>query len=92
MRNNIIRRCNDVVGLVEPQVQKERRLGITLFIEPRDRLINDDLAGIAFNLSYRLAVAKEVDRVLVARAGPAVHAEPVVKTMVFRRQFELRRF
>ena len=44
LRNDRFRRRNGVVGFVEPQVQQERRVGITLLIQPRDRFVDEYLA------------------------------------------------
>ena len=85
--DNVIRRRDRRMRLVEPDVEKERRARVTLFVQPRDRVVNDNLAGIPFNPADRLTVAEEVDRVFVARVRSAGHAEPVIKPVCIRGRF-----
>ena len=78
--NELIRRPDGVVRFVEPDVQKKRRVGVALFVEPGDCVVDDEMAGIPFELSNGLAVAQVVGGIL--SWGPDGRAEPVVETML----------
>ena len=66
---DLIRRREFVMGLIEPEVQKERLVRMLLLVQPADRIVHDQLTGIAFQRADSLAVAKEVDGILVAGLG-----------------------
>ena len=74
------------MGFVEPDVEEERPPGRPPGVEPRDRVVDNDLGGIAFGLADSRAISNEVDRVPVARPGVVVGGEVVVETvLVWRR-------
>jgi len=70
---------------MEPQVQKERRVGVMVLLQPRWCLIDNDLTGIPFDLSNRLTIPKKIYRVLMTWGRTAGHAKPIIKTMLGRR-------
>ena len=80
--NDLVGRRDRVVGFVEPEIEKEGFIDIALLIEPSEGLVDNDLAGIAFDLADALSVAHEVGRVLVTGARAIDDAEPVVEAMI----------
>ena len=70
------------MGFVKPDIQKERCVGITLLGQPRHRLVDDNLAGIAFDPSDRLAVANEVHGIPMAGLSVVSRREPIIKAMI----------
>ena len=77
--------CRDrSVGFVEPKIEKEGLVGVALFIEPGEGLIDDDLAGVAFYLSHAFTITKKLGWILVAGARAVDEPEPIVETMIGR--------
>ena len=80
--NDLVGRRDHGVGFVEPEIEKEGFVGVTLFIEPGEGLVDDDLAGVAFHRANRFTVTQKVGRVLVAGVRAVDEAEPVVEAMI----------
>ena len=74
------------MGFVEPDIQKERLVGATLFIQPRDSFVNNNPASIAFDFADRSAIANKVHGILVAWLSVVSRGKPVIKSMVTRRR------
>ena len=70
------------VRFVEPDVHKERLIGICLGFQPVDRITDDDLAGITFHRPHCFAVAHKVGGIPVTGICAIGQAKPVVKTVI----------
>jgi hypothetical protein len=71
-----------VVWLVGPHGEEERLRLVALLLQPRHGFAHDERRGVAFEPADRLAVADEVARVLVRRAGVVLRGHPPVVTVV----------
>ena len=67
---------------IEPEIQIEGFVAVTLLIDPGKSFVDHDLAGITFHLSHTFAIAQEVGRVLVTAPRAVDDAEPIVKAMI----------
>lgn len=77
-------RLDRVVRFVGPHREEERLRGVAFFPQPRDRLADDERRGVALQRADRLAVADEITRVLVRRAGVVLRGHPPVVTVIAR--------
>ena len=81
LRNDLVGGRNDSVGLVEPEVEEEGRVGVAFLVEPGNGFVNDELAGVTFHGPDGFAVAQKVGGIFVSGISPIDQAEPVVKAM-----------
>ena len=77
-------RLDRVVRFVGPHREEERLRGVAFFLQPRDRLADDERRGVALQRADRLAVADEIARVLVRRAGVVLRGHPPVVAVIAR--------
>ncbi len=82
--NDLVGRRDRVVGFIEPEIEEEGFLVVSLLIKPGKSFVDHDLAGITFHLSHAFAIAQEVGRVLVTATRAVDDAEPVVKAVIGR--------
>ena len=75
-------RFDRVVRFVRPHREEERLRGVAFFLQPRDRLADDERRGVALQRADRLAVADEIARVLVRRAGVVLRGHPPVVAVI----------
>ena len=64
--------------------EQAKRLRGADAVEPAQRLIHDDGAGVAFDTADGLAVAHEVLGIVLRRRSPGPSGEPVVEAVVAR--------
>ena len=68
--------------LVKPDIEEERLLSIALLIQPGDRFIHDQLAGVSLKFANPFPVAPEVARVAMAGRCVQVGREPIVESVL----------
>ena len=82
--DDLVGGCNDGVRFIEPDVDEKWCVG-SMFVDPVNGFIDNELAGVTFHGPNGFTVAQKVGGIFVTRMSTIDQAEPVVKSMLGRR-------
>ncbi len=81
--DDLVGGCNDGVRFIEPDVDEKWCVG-SMFVDPVNGFIDNELAGVTFHGPNGFTVAQKVGGIFVTRMSTIDQAEPVVESMIGR--------
>ena len=81
--DDLVGGCNDGVRFIEPNIDEKWCVG-SMFVDPVNGFIDNELAGVTFHGPNGFTVAQKVGGIFVTRISTIDQAEPVVESMIGR--------
>ena len=85
--DDVFWRSDFLMRFVKPDIEEKGDVGVATIVEPVDRFIDYDLAGVSFDLAEGFPVADEIGRIEMTGFCVVGGGEPVVEAMLGRSRF-----